>query len=289
MSTQANKGKISEFTREILSKHRFIPKKKLGQHFMIDPMTLDRIIKVSSISKEDLVIEIGTGTGILTETLAENSGFVISIEYDKILIEIAKDILKEYKNIELVRDDFLKFDIKKALKKYPKFKSYKVIANLPYYITAPIISKLIETKPCFSLATLTVQREVGDRMIAEPGSKSYGSFSIYVQYYFEVKIASYIPKSAFIPHPAVSSAIIILKPRKIPPVKVKNEKTFFDIVHAAFEHRRKTLRNAILISGKFKFPRDKLDKALSKAGIDGERRGETLNMEEFAKISNFLS
>jgi len=255
---------------------------------MIDPATLDRMIEASELSKDDLVLEIGTGTGILTERLAKASGQVISIEYDKILIEIGRNLLKEYKNVELIREDFLKLDLNRALKKYKKFNGYKVVANLPYYITAPIITKLIENRQDISLCVLTVQREVAERMVAKEGSKTFGSFSIYVQYYFEVEVVSFIPKSAFIPHPAVSSAIVILKPRKALAVKVKNEKMFFDIVHASFEHRRKTLRNAILVSGKFKFDEEKLDQALKVSGIDGARRGETLSIEEFAKLANAL-
>ncbi len=210
----------------------------------------------------------------------------MSIEYDKVLFEIARDILKGHKNIELIREDFLKLDLRKVLKKH---KNYKVIANLPYYITAPIITKLIETKPVFSLAVLTVQREVGERMVASPGSKEYGTLSIYVQYYLDVEINSYISKSGFLPHPAVSSSILVMKPRTKPPVEVKNEKVLFHLVHAAFEHRRKTLRNAILLSHKFKISKEELENALSAAGIDGERRGETLSVEEFAKLANILS
>ncbi len=289
MSTQANNKKISETLRKTLLKYNFIPKIKLGQHFMIDPATLDRIIQAGELSKNDLVIEIGTGTGILTEKIAEAAGQVISVEYDKILIEIARDLLKGYKNVELIREDFLKLDLKKITKKYPEFKSYKIVANLPYYITAPIVTKIIETKPGCSLAVLTVQAEVADRMIAKAGPKEYGSFSIYVQYHFDPHIVSFIPKSAFIPHPAVKSAIVMLRPRNAPPVKVKNERMFFDIVHAAFEHRRKTLRNAILISKKFKLSSEKLDLALEKAGIDGGRRGETLSLKEFSLIADSLN
>lgn len=289
MSTQKNNEKISHRTTELLSRHHFTPKKKLGQNFMIDPGTVDRIIVAAFLSSNDLVLEIGTGTGILTKRLAENAGFVISVEYDKVLIEIAREELKEHTNIELIREDFLKLNIPKTLKKYPKFKSYKIVANLPYYITAPIISKIIETKPGCSLAVLTVQAEVAERMIAGAGTEEYGSFSIYVQYHFEPQIVSFIPKSAFIPHPAVKSAIIALKPRETPPVKVKNEKMFFDIFHSAFEHRRKTLRNAILISHKLNITKEQLDKALKDAGIDGGRRGETLSIEEFACLSDFLT
>jgi len=272
--------------REILSRHDFTPKKKLGQHFMIDRASIERIVRAGELSRNDVVLEIGTGTGILTKELSDRAKKVISIEYDKILFEITKDILRNHKNIDLIRDDFLRLDLKAVLRKE---KNYKVIANLPYYITAPIITKLLETKPMFSLAVLTVQKEVAERIVAGPGGKDYGPLSIYAQYHLEASIDSLIPKSAFFPHPAVSSAILILKPRKTPPAKVANEDVFFKLFHAAFEHRRKTLRNAILLSHKFVISKEKLDKALSQSGIDGERRGETLSIEEFAKLANELS
>jgi 16S rRNA (adenine1518-N6/adenine1519-N6)-dimethyltransferase len=280
---------LSQSTRRLLAKHDFTPKKKLGQNFIIDKAALDRIISAGELTEKDLVIEIGTGLGTLTKELAGNAGKVISIEYDKILYEIAKDNLKGHNNVELIRDDFLKIDLRKLIKEQKEFKNYKVIANLPYYITAPIITKLIEAKPAFSLAVLTVQREVGERMVAGPGSKKFGSLSLFIQYHSDVEINSDINKSGFLPHPAVSSSIIVMRPKIKPPVEVKNEKLLFDAIHAAFEHRRKTLRNAILLSHKFDISKEKLDEALHEAGIDGNRRGETLAIEEFATLADTLA
>lgn len=277
---------LSSYTKEILHKYDFIPKKKLGQNFIIDRASLDRIVEALAISDADCIIEIGTGLGSLTRELGKLSFRVISVEYDKVLFEIAKGLLKDLKNVELVREDFLKVDIGKLLK---RCKAYKIAGNLPYYITSPIIEKLVNARPKFSLAVLTMQKEVAERIVARPGTKDYGSLSIFTQYHFEAEIKSLIPKSAFLPHPTVSSAIVVLKPRENPSVAVLNEKLFFDLVHAAFEHRRKTVRNAILISHKIKISEEALDRAFLKIELDGVRRGETLSMDEFAKLSNCLS
>ena len=274
---------LSSQTKGLLAKHNFIPKKKLGQNFIIDASYVERIVGAADLSEKDLVIVIGTGLGALTKELSLRARQVISIEYDKILYEIGREILKECGNVELIRDDFLKLALVKLLKGY---KTYKVVANVPYYITAPIITKLIETKPGFSIAVLTVQREVGERLTAAPGSKEYGTLSIYVQYFNDVSIVSFIPRSAFLPHPAVSSAIVKMTPRKEPPVKVDNEELFFKVVHAAFEYRRKTLRNSLVMSTNLGISKDTIDSALKSSGIDGERRGETLSLEEFARLAN---
>ena len=255
---------------------------------MIDKASVDRIVEAAELSGDDLVLEIGTGLGTLTKEIAERAGRVISVEYDKILFEIAGDILKGHANLELVREDFLKLDLQKILKKNKSFKAYKVVGNLPYYITAPIITKLIETHPKFSLAVFTVQREVGERLIASAGSKDYGTLSIYVQYHCDISISSHIPRSAFYPHPKVSSSVIVMKPRTKPAVEVKDEELFFKLVHAAFGHRRKTLRNSLLLSEKLNRSKEEIDAALERSGINGERRGETLSLEEYAKLSNSL-
>lgn len=277
---------LSKSTRGLLSKYNFTPKKKLGQNFMIDRNSVDRIVDAAELSKDDLVLEIGTGLGTLTRALAEKAGKVISVEYDKVLFEIAKDVLDGVNNIDLVREDFLKLDLKKLLEK-PS--SYKIVGNLPYYITAPIITKLIEAKPVFSKGVITVQKEVAERLTAKPGTREYGTLSIFVQYHLIVSIVSFIAKSSFLPHPQVTSAIVVMEPREKPLVKVENEELFFRIIHASFEHRRKTLRNSILMSKKFDITKEKLDRALSAAGINGERRGETLSPEEFAGLSDALA
>jgi len=274
---------LSESTRAILSRHGFTPKKKLGQNFIIDQASLDRIVSAGALTKDDTVLEIGTGLGSLTRELSKRAGRVISVEYDKVLFRIAAEELRGCGNVELVRDDFLRLDLKKL-----KLKNYKAVANLPYYITAPIITRLIEAKPRFELAVVTVQREVGERIAASPGGKEYGTLSVYVQHSIDVKISCHIPKSAFFPHPAVSSSVLVLAPRKTQAVRVKSEKTFHSLFHAAFEHRRKTLRNSILVSHKLNISKERLDRALKRCGIDGERRGETLSIDEFARLSNAL-
>ena len=269
---------LGELTRKLLKKHAFQPKKKLGQHFLTDPGVLNRLLEAANPRKTDLVIEIGTGLGIVTKILASGSGALVSIEYDKILFQIANEYLKSVRNIELIRDDILRLNFSGILKRYQNFKNFKIVANLPYYISTPIIAKLIELRPKPDLIVLTVQREVAERIVAKPGTKDYGSFTIFVQYYTEPKIHSYAPKSAFYPQPLVGSAIIVLKPRTIPQVKVGDEKLFFDIVHAAFQQRRKMLRVALK---KFKG----ISEILSKLGIDEKRRGETLSIKEFARIT----
>ncbi|MCX5726631.1 MAG: 16S rRNA (adenine(1518)-N(6)/adenine(1519)-N(6))-dimethyltransferase RsmA [Candidatus Saganbacteria bacterium] len=275
-------GTLSGITRELLKIYSFPPKKKLGQHFLIDTGVLDRLLEAADLKKNDLVIEIGTGLGTVTKELAERSGTVVSIEYDKILFQIAGEYLGSAENIELIRDDILEVNLSRTIKKYKKNKNLKIVGNLPYYISAPIISKLIELKPKPDLIVLTLQKEVAERIVAKPGTKEYGSFSIFVQFYAEPEIHSYAPKSAFYPQPQVSSAIIILKPRTEPIAKVKNEKLFFNIVRAAFGQRRKMLRAALKkIKG--------ISQVLAEVGIDEKRRGETLSIEEFTLVENALS
>lgn len=285
-SSPENPGSLSAYTRGLLAKYNFPPKKKLGQNFIIDKASVDRIVLALRLSEDDCVLEIGTGLGTLTKELARIAKRVFSVEYDKLLFEIVKEVLKEQKNIELIREDFLRLDVKKLLKKCGH---YKIAGNLPYYITSPIIEKLVEVRPRFELAALTMQKEVADRIAARAGTKEYGSLSIYVQYHFAVEIKSLIPNSAFFPHPSISSALITLTPRENPPVSVLNEQIFFDIVHAAFGHRRKILRNAILLSRKLSATEEDLDRAFLKAEISGVRRGETLSLDEFAKLANALS
>lgn len=284
-SSPENTGSLSAYTKGLLAKYDFPPKKKLGQNFIIDKASVDRIIAAGDLSNEDTVIEIGTGLGTLTKELAKHAARVISVEYDKILFEIDKELLKDLGNVELIRDDFLMIDLSALAK---KLKSYKVIGNLPYYITAPIMTKLIEARPRFTVAVLTTQKEVAERLTAKPGSKQYGTLSIFVQYGLLVEIDSLIPNSAFYPHPAVSSAVVVLKPRVKPIVEVNSEELFFNVVHAAFAYRRKTLRNSILLSKKIDIDKDGLDRVLNSIGMDGDRRGETLSMDEFAKLSNAL-
>lgn len=245
---------------------------------MVDPASLNRIIDAADISKEDTVIEIGTGSGILTKEISKKANKVISFEIDKRIFEVAKEYLRGIDNIDLRNEDFLRADLKDVSKA-------KVVANVPYYITTPIIERIFENKALFSTVTLTVQREFAERMAARSGTKQYGSFTIFVNYHTEPKIAFYIPRSAFLPQPDVGSAVICMDIRKKPKVTVKDEKIFFEMVRAAFGQRRKTLRNALLS----KFDSELVDKALSGSGIDGKRRGETLSIEEFGMLANEVS
>lgn len=265
--------------KDILRKFDIRLNKDLGQHFMTDNDAIHRIIEAGAVSKDDLVLEIGTGVGTLTAAIAKKAGFVVTVEIDKKLIPAAKEYLKEFDTIEIINEDILKLDIAKALKKHPGFKSAKVIANLPYCITTPVISMLLEGKAKFDLMILTMQKEVALRIVSPPGGKEYGAFSIFVNYYAKPEIVSYIPNTSFIPRPEVGSAVLKLEVLAKPSVKVKDEKLFFRVVRAAFNQRRKMLKNA-LTAAHIKWP--------AGTDIDGSRRGETLSIEEFAELSDSI-
>jgi 16S rRNA (adenine1518-N6/adenine1519-N6)-dimethyltransferase len=264
---------LAQITKELLASYHRFPRKRLGQHFLVDPGVLKRIIKSSELTKDDLVIEIGSGLGIVTLEIAKLAHHVIAVEIDKELQRISKDVLKDFNNISFVPKDILKI----KLPELALGRKYKIIGNLPYYITAPIIEKILESKDKPELAVLMVQKEVAERMAASPGSKKYGSFSIFVQYYAEVLLNSFVSKSSFYPWPEVGSAIVVLRPSQEQKFKVKNEKLFFDIVHKAFQQRRKQIRNSLK------------DYALEGTGIDLSRRPETLSIEEFVAITNSLN
>lgn len=293
---EGQSGCLSQQTKTLLLNHNFRLKKSLGQNLLIDPASLRRIIEAAKITKKDTVLEIGTGSGILTKELAKNAGHVISYEIDKRIFEVAKEYLYGIDNIDLRNEDFLKATLTPGPspngRGVTQSDMVRVVANVPYYITTPIIEKIIMTnrhdyvKACgrtpqpilISSAILTVQREFAERMAAKPGTKDYGSFTVFVNYHTEPKMLFNIPSSAFLPQPDVGSAVIFMDIRKKPKVDVKDEKIFFEIVRAAFGQRRKTLRNALSA----KFEPEIIDNALSKSGIDGKRRGETLTIEEFA-------
>lgn len=261
---------LAEITKGLLQAYNRYTRKNLGQHFLIDPQVLERIIKAGELDSDDLVIEIGSGLGVVTGEIAKSVNHVIAVEIDKELLKISQEVLTPFNNITFVAEDILKTDLEKLL----HGRRYKVIGNLPYYITAPIIEKIItaETKP--ELAVLMVQKEVAERMTAQPGTKKYGSFSIFVQYYAEVGLNSFVSKSSFLPWPEVGSAVVVIKPHKTPKYDVKDEKLFFDIVHTAFQQRRKTLRNSL---AGFTFKNNE---------IDMSRRPETLSIEEFAALAD---
>ena len=266
--------------KELLSKHNLRLNKDLGQHFIADVNILNKIVSAADISNKDLVLEIGSGIGTLTKPLAEKAGFVIAVEIDEKFIPAASEYLEGVKNVDIVIHDIMKLNIGKEVSKHPGFKHIKVVANLPYYITSPVISRLLEDKVKFETLLFTVQREVARRIVSAPGNKDYGSFTVFVNYYAKPSIVYNIPASSFVPRPKVDSSVIRLDVLKKPSVKVKDEKLFFRIVRGAFNQRRKMLKNA-LEAAQIKWP-DETD-------IDGKRRGETLSIEEFAQLSNSCS
>ncbi|AKP45446.1 MULTISPECIES: 16S rRNA (adenine(1518)-N(6)/adenine(1519)-N(6))-dimethyltransferase RsmA [Bacillus] len=277
-------------TREILKKYGFAFKKSLGQNFLVDPNVLNRITEAAGLTKETAAIEIGPGIGALTEHLARKAGKVVAFEIDKRLLPILKDTLSPYKNVEIIHQDVLKANVKEVIKEeLSGYSDIMVVANLPYYVTTPIIMKLLEE--CLPIRGLVVmmQKEVADRLSAQPGTKEYGSLSIAVQYYTEAKTAFVVPKTVFIPQPNVDSAVIHLKRRTKPLVEVDNESFFFSLVKAAFAQRRKTLINNLtsqMPNGKEK--KEQILNILAEAEIDPSRRGESLSIQEFARLSNLL-
>lgn len=277
-------------TKEIMEKYGFSVKKSLGQNFIVDPNILSNIVAASDIDKNTNVIEVGPGIGALTEHLARASKEVIAFEIDDRLLPVLKDTLSPYDNISIVHSDVLKVNLQQTLPELIDLdEPLVVVANLPYYITTPIIMHFLETPVRIDGLTIMMQKEVAERITAAPGSKAYGSLSIAIQYYMEAEVAFIVPKTVFIPQPNVDSAIIKLTRRATPSVTVKNEKSFFALVRSAFVQRRKTLWNNLLIRyGKEDEIREKLTQALETANIDPKRRGETLSLEEFARLSDAI-
>lgn len=275
-------------TKEIVQKYGFKFSKSLGQNFLIDQNILDNIVEGSNISKDDYVIEVGPGIGSLTQNIAEKSKSVVAIEIDKTLIPILNDTLKDYSNVEVINEDVLKLDLHKLINEKFKGNRAKVIANLPYYVTTPIIMKFLEERVPVQSLTIMIQKEVADRMQAKPGTKDYGALSIAVQYYCNPKILLKVPPSVFIPQPKVESTVIKLDILERPKVYVENEDLFFALVKDAFGKRRKTLLNA-LSTGNLKLNKDLLKDVLLSSGIDENRRGETLTIEEYGLLANNLA
>ncbi|QEK13365.1 16S rRNA (adenine(1518)-N(6)/adenine(1519)-N(6))-dimethyltransferase RsmA [Crassaminicella thermophila] len=274
-------------TKEIVNKYGFRFSKSLGQNFLIDENILYKIIDGAEVNKEDMVIEVGPGIGTLTQALAEEANKVIAIEIDKNLLPILSETLGDKDNVEIVNEDVLKLNLHKLIEEKCEGKPVKVIANLPYYVTTPIIMKFLEEKVPVKNIVVMIQKEVADRMQAKPRSKDYGSLSVAVQYYCEPHIITKVPRSVFIPQPNVESTVIRLTVRDEPKVKVKDEKLLFAVVRAAFGKRRKTLLNALTNSG-LGVDKEIIKKVLEESGIEGNRRGETLTIEEFAKLSDIL-
>ena len=277
-----------KYTIEVLQKYHFVFQKRFGQNFLIDEHVLEKIIESSGITKDDFILEIGPGIGTMTQYLAEAAREVAAVEIDSSLIPILKDTLKDWDNVSVINNDILKTDIKKIADEKNGGKPVKVVANLPYYITTPIIMGLFEGNVPVESITVMVQKEVADRMQTGPGNKDYGALSLAVQYYADPYIVANVPPNCFMPRPKVGSAVIRLTRHAAPPVKVDNEKWMFDIIRASFNQRRKTLANGLSNSDKIDLPKDVITEAIVKLGKGESVRGESLSLEEFAALSNDL-
>ncbi len=275
-------------TIEILQKYEFNFQKKFGQNFLIDTHVLDKIIRAADITKDDMVLEIGPGIGTMTQYLAEAAGKVTAVEIDKNLIPILSDTLSTYENVTIINEDVLKLDLRKIVDEENGGRPIKVVANLPYYITTPIIMGLFENHVPLESITVMVQKEVADRMQTGPGNKDYGALSLAVQYYAEPYIVANVPPNCFMPRPKVGSAVIRLTRHGKAPVEVKDEKLMFDVIRASFNQRRKTLANGLNNSDKITFSKEIITQAIERLGHGGSVRGETLSLEEFAQLSNDL-
>ncbi|MBU5459970.1 16S rRNA (adenine(1518)-N(6)/adenine(1519)-N(6))-dimethyltransferase RsmA [Anaerostipes sp. MSJ-23] len=275
-------------TIEVIQKYQFDFQKKFGQNFLIDGRVLDKIIEAANVTKDDFVLEIGPGIGTMTQYLAENAREVMAVEIDKNLLPILADTLSAYDNVSILNEDILKVDIGKIAKERNNGKPIKVVANLPYYITTPIIMGLFESHVPIDSITVMVQKEVADRMQAGPGTKDYGALSLAVQYYAQPYVVANVPPNCFMPRPRVGSAVIRLTKYKESPIKVTNEKLLFQLIRASFNQRRKTLQNGIKNYSGFNFSREEVAKALEEMGVSPTIRGEALTLEQFAQLSNLL-
>lgn len=275
-------------TKEIINKYSFAFQKKFGQNFLIDSNVLESIIRGAEITKDDFVLEIGPGIGTMTQYLCEAARQVVAVEIDKMLIPILEDTLSEYDNVEVINQDVLKVDIKSLAEEKNNGKPIKVVANLPYYITTPIIMGLFESGVPIDSITIMVQKEVADRMQTGPGSKDYGALSLAVQYYATAKVILNVSATCFMPRPNVDSAVIKLTRHKEPTVNVVDEKLMFKIIRASFNQRRKTLQNGLYNSSELRIPKEKTVAALEEMGLTPTIRGEKLSLEEFAQLSDIL-
>ena len=277
-----------KYTIEVLQKYHFVFQKRFGQNFLIDEHVLEKIIDSSGITKDDFILEIGPGIGTMTQYLAEAAREVAAVEIDSSLIPILKDTLKEWDNVTVINNDILKTDIKKIANEKNGGKPVKVVANLPYYITTPIIMGLFEKNVPVDSITVMVQKEVADRMQVGPGTKDYGALSLAVQYYAEPYIVANVPPNCFIPRPAVGSAVIRLTRYQEKPVKVNDSAFMFKIIRASFNQRRKTLQNGIKNFGGLNFSKEQVAQALEEMELPASVRGEALTLEQFAQLSNIL-
>lgn len=275
-------------TIAVLQKYGFNFQKKFGQNFLIDTHVLNKIISAAEIGPEDFVLEIGPGIGTMTQYLAEAAREVAAVEIDKNLIPILTDTLSEYSNVTVINDDILKVDIAALAREKNGGKPIKVVANLPYYITTPIIMGLFESDVPLESITVMVQKEVADRMQTGPGSKDYGALSLAVQYYAKPYIAANVPPNCFMPRPAVGSAVICLTCHEKKPVEVKDDKFMFKLIRASFNQRRKTLQNGLHNSSELQIPKEKVVKALEEMGLPASIRGEKLDLAQFARLADLL-
>lgn len=275
-------------TIEIIQKYEFMFQKKFGQNFLIDTHVLEKIISAAGITKDDCVLEIGPGIGTMTQYLAENAGHVVAVEIDRNLIPILKETLADYDNVTVINEDILRVDIKALAEEYNGGKPIKVVANLPYYITTPIIMGLFESGVPIDNITVMVQREVADRMKEGPGSKDYGALSLAVQYYAEPEIVANVPPNCFIPRPNVGSAVIRLTRHKEMPVEVKDPALMFKIIRASFNQRRKTLQNGLGNAPELPYTKEQIAAAIAEMGLTPTIRGEALSLAQFAQLSDIL-
>lgn len=275
-------------TIEILNKYHFVIQKKYGQNFLVDTNILEKIVKAAGVTKDDMVLEIGPGIGTMTQYLCEAAREVIAVEIDKLLIPILKDTLSEYDNVTVMNEDILKVDINKLVQERNNGKPIKIVANLPYYITTPIIMGLLEAHVPIDNITVMVQKEVADRMQSGPGSKDYGALSLAVQYYAKPYIAANVPATCFMPRPTIDSAVIRLTIYPDLPVKVKEEKLMFRIIRASFNQRRKTLVNGLNNRANVNLPKEVIAEAIDELGVSPTVRGEALTLEQFGKLSDII-
>ena len=275
-------------TIEVLKKYNFVFQKRFGQNFLIDTHVLEKIVRAADITKEDYVLEIGPGIGTLTQYLAEAAGGVTAVEIDKSLIPILDDTLHGFENVEVINQDILKFDINALVKEKNGGKPIKVVANLPYYITTPIIMALFENQIPIHSITIMVQKEVADRMKVGPGTKDYGALSLAVQYYAKPEIIAQVPQNCFMPRPKVGSTVIQLIRHEEPPVQVENEEKMFALIRASFNQRRKTLLNGLRNCRELNLSKEVIEEALNICGFPLNVRGETLSLEDFGRLSDCL-
>ena len=276
-------------TIEMIKKYEFAFQKKFGQNFLIDAHVLEKIIAAAKITKEDFVLEIGPGIGTMTQYLAEHAGKVVAVEIDRALIPILRETLSEYPNVTVIHEDILKLDIGKLALEENGGKPIKVVANLPYYITTPVIMGLFESHVPLESITVMVQKEVAQRMQALPGTKDYGALSLAVQYYAEPYLAANVPPNCFMPRPNVGSAVIRLTSYEHPRVSVKDEALMFRIIRASFNQRRKTLQNGLNNSPEITASKERIAEAIASLGLPASVRGETLTLEQFAALADVLA